>query len=121
MKKDKIIYWTTTGILAAMMLMSAVMYFTNPEAKEGFVKIGFPDFFRIELGLAKGLAAIALLLPMVPRTLKSFAYAGLVIVFVSAAIAHFAIGDAKGAAMPIVLLGVLGASYWSLNRVFPTA
>lgn len=119
MKKDKIIYWATTGIIATMMLMSAVMYLTSPEAKEGFAKIAFPDFFRVELGISKGLAAIALLLPMVPRTFKGFAYAGLVVVFVSAAITHFAIDDAKGAIMPLVMLGVLGTSYWAFNRIYP--
>jgi hypothetical protein len=53
MNKNKIIYWTSTGLVSAMMLMSAVMYFTMPEAKEGFAHAGFPDYFRIELGTAK--------------------------------------------------------------------
>ncbi len=37
MKKNKIIYWTATGILGAMMLFSAYGYLTNKEMKGAFV------------------------------------------------------------------------------------
>jgi len=43
MKKDKIIYWVATGVVVAMMLMSGVIYFANPEVAAGFVKLGFSD------------------------------------------------------------------------------
>ncbi len=58
MKQDNIIYWVSTGIFCALMLMSGFMYFTSPEAKAGFVHIGLPDWFREELGTAKILGAI---------------------------------------------------------------
>lgn len=120
MKKDKIIYWATTAIVGLMMLASAVMYMTQASVKEGFQQMGFPDFFRVELGIAKGLAGIALLLPMVPRSLKIIAYVGLLIVFVSAMIAHIAIGDVPGAMAPLFFLLLLGGSYWAYNRVYPS-
>lgn len=118
MKRDKIIYWVTTAIVGLMMLASAVMYMTQASVKEGFQQMGFPDFFRVELGVAKGLAGIALLVPMVPRSLKVIAYVGLLIVFVSAMIAHIAIGDAPGAGAPLFFLLLLGGSYWAYNRVY---
>ena len=46
MKTNKIIYWTTTGIISTMMLFSAFGYFTNPDMKAAFVHLGFPDYFR---------------------------------------------------------------------------
>jgi hypothetical protein len=112
MKKNKIIYWASTGIISAMMLFSAFGYFTNEEMKNGFTHLGFPDYFRIELGAAKAIGALALLIPMIPVKLKEFAYAGFGIVFISAIIAHLASGDAVSMAItPVVMLGILSVSY----------
>ncbi len=112
MKKDKIIFWISTALTAFMMLFSAFNYFTNPGMKAGFPHLGFPDYFRIELGTAKVLAAIALLLPIAPALLKELAYAGLAITFVSATIAHAASGDpAAMVVSPLIFLAVLATSY----------
>jgi DoxX-like family len=112
MKKETIIYWATTGLVSLMMLFSGYSYFANPDMKAAFAHTGFPDFFRVELGVAKILGVAALLVPMVPTTLKNFAYAGFAIVLASAAIAHYSIGDPISAVMtPLVILGLLGVSY----------
>lgn len=116
MKKDTIIYWTTTGLISAMMLFSAYSYFTSEEIKAAFVHLGFPSWFRIELGVAKMLAAIAIVLPSIPARFKGFAYAGLAITFISAIIAHMSMGDVKGAMMPLLFLLVLAVSYFFLLR-----
>ena len=50
MRVKKIIYWTSTVLISLMMLSSAWGYFTNPDMKGAFVHLGFPDYFRIELG-----------------------------------------------------------------------
>ncbi|GAB3650337.1 hypothetical protein GCM10028791_17360 [Echinicola sediminis] len=108
LNKERIIYWLTTGLVAIMMLFSAFAYFTNPEVQASFVKLGFPDFFRIELGVAKILGALVLLIPGIPQLVKTGAYAGFAIVFVSAFIAHLAIGDPIAVSlMPLVFLVVL--------------
>ncbi|WP_320463380.1 DoxX family protein [Pedobacter sp. CFBP9032] len=111
-KAKKIIYWATTGIITAMMLFSAFGYFTNPDMKAAFVHLGFPDYFRIELGILKVLGALALILPMVSDKIKSFAYFGFALTFISAFIAHLASGDPISVAiMPIVFLVILAISY----------
>ena len=113
MKTNKIIYWVSTGIISAMMLFSAFGYFTSPEMKAAFVHLGFPDYFRIELGIAKILGAVVLLLPMIPAKIKDFAYFGFALVFLSASVAHAAVGDpASGIITPLVILGILGVSYF---------
>lgn len=118
MQKDKIIYWVSTGLISAMMLMSAFGYFTSEEMKGAFTHLGFPDFFRMELGAAKLLGVLALLIPMVPAKLKEFAYFGFIITFVSAFIAHFSVGDPMSMAiMPLVMLGVLLVSYIYYGKV----
>jgi DoxX-like family len=117
MKKDKIIYWATTGIIGAMMLMSTFMHFTNPEVAAQFRQIGFQDWFRIELGAAKFLGAVTLLIPAVPMRFKTWAYVGFGITFISAALMHFSNGDGIAkVAVPLVLLSILGVSSHYLDK-----
>lgn len=118
MRSNRIIYWTTTGLIGAMMLFSAFSYFANPEVAEGFRHLGFPDYFRVELGIAKIIGAIVLLLPQVPVKFKEWAYAGFAITFVSASIGHFTSGDPLSMVIaPLVFMIVLIVSNIYLNRI----
>ncbi len=118
MKKDKIIYWVSTGVIGAMMLFSGYSYFTNPQIVEGFKHMGFPDFFRVELGIAKIIGALVLLIPQIPTKIKEWAYAGFIITFVSASIAHINAGDpTPNAIIPLVMLAVLLVSNFYLSKV----
>jgi len=124
MKKNKIIYWSSTVIIALLMLFSAYSYLTSEAVKGAFVHLGFPSYFRIELAMAKLLGAVILLIPFVPAAFKQFAYGGFAITFISAAIAHIAAGDAAShAVMPLVFLGILGVSWFyhnkTINRAVP--
>jgi hypothetical protein len=108
---QKYVYWGTTALLALMMAGSGTMYFVAEGAAETFAKLGFPDYFRVELGIAKILGAVALVAP-VPRAVKEWTYAGFTISFVSALIAHAAVGDPVSALIPpAIALGLLVASY----------
>jgi hypothetical protein len=116
MKRTNIIYWAVTSLVALQLLMAGVMYFTSPEVVSGFVHLGFPDYFRQELGIAKLIAAPVIMLPMVPLRMKEWAYAGLGITFLSAFIAHSAVdGPATGIA-PLVSLVLLAISYIYLHK-----
>lgn len=119
--KQKVIYWVLTGVFSAMMLFAAYSYFTDETIKGAFVHLGFPDYFRIELATAKLFGAAALLIPLVPRALKDFAYAGFTINLVSAVIAHLSLGDPMSAWLPpLVFLGVLVGSFISYQKVIAT-
>lgn len=112
MKKNNIIYWTTTGLFSAMMLFSASMYFTSPEVGAGFTKMGFQDAFRIELGIAKIIGALVLLIPFFKGSIKEWAYAGFGITLISASILHASIGDPTANIIsPLIFLGVLAVSH----------
>ena len=112
MKKESVIFWTATGIFSLMMLFSAYNYFTAPELAAAFQHLGFPDYFRIELAVAKILGVLALLIPPVPKGFKQFAYAGFTINLISAAIAHGSKGDpAQGIILPILHYIILAVSY----------
>jgi hypothetical protein len=117
MKKNKIIYWVSTGIITVMMLYIAFGYFTNTEMKASFIHLGFPDYFRVELGVFKVFGALALIIPIVPNKIKEYAYFGFGLTFISAFIAHVASGDPTPMAiMPIVFLAILVVSYIFHNR-----
>jgi DoxX-like protein len=120
MKKNEIIYWTTTGIVAAIMLWSAFNFSFNEEMKGGFAHLGLPSWFRIELTVAKVLGALALLIPMIPGRIKEFAYFGFALTIVSASIAHLSSGDGILHGLePLVFLGILIVSYLSYHQAPP--
>jgi len=92
-RKERLIYWTTTGIVVGIMLLSALNFAFNPAMKGAFAHLGLPNWFRVELTVAKILGAFALLIPTVPRRIKEFAYFGFAITLISASIAHLSSGD----------------------------
>ena len=118
MKRDKTIYWISTALISLMMLFAAFSYFTSPMAKTGFAHLGFPDYFRIELGIAKILGVIALITPGIPARIKGFAYSGFIITFISAFIAHLSSGDPVTVALnPVIALIILSVSYIYYLRI----
>ena len=107
----KVVYWTSTGIVAVMLLF-ALSYLTgSAEVVSAFTKAGYPQHLRIILGIVKPAAAIVLLLPGV-ALLKEWAYAGAAFTWVMAFVAHYSAGDgAQIWVMPLVLLALLSVSY----------
>ncbi len=117
--KLKIGYWVVTGLFGVMMMFSAYMYLTGAQpVVEGFRHLGYPDYFRTLLGVSKLLGAVALLVPLVPRTLREWAYAGFAINLVSAAVSHAAMGDpASQSISPMVGLAILLTSHQLWHRL----
>jgi hypothetical protein len=123
-KRERIIYWTTTGIVSSVMVFSIINFtfldrFPFPEG--GFVHLGFPNYFRTELTIAKALGVLALLVPSVPAKIKEFAYFGFAITLISASFAHFSSGDARISVLfiidPLIFLALLIVSYVYLNKI----
>jgi hypothetical protein len=120
-RKDKLVYWISTGIVCAVMVFSIINFVFNdhfpfPNGKEGaFAHLGLPGYFKVELTIAKILGVLALLMPKVPRKIREFAYCGFAITLVSAAIAHSARGDAALSVLfvidPLIFLVILIVSY----------
>jgi len=107
----KITYWTTT-VIVAVMLMFALSYLTGSEqVVSGFAKAGYPQHLRIVLGIVKPMAAIVLLLPGL-ALVKEWAYAGVAFTWIMAFITHYSAGDGVQVwAMPLALLALLIVSY----------
>lgn len=108
-------YWVATVLFAAMMTMSAVMYLTQPTMAAAFRHLGFPQTFRVELGVAKLLGAVALLAP-VPARVREWAYAGFGITLISAVIAHGTVDGGSKTVAPVVAFALLALSYVGWSR-----
>ena len=77
MKSTKIIYWTTTILVAGFMLFSAIPDIMMVEEAVTFIKnLGYPTYYIPFIGVAKLLGSIAILVPTFHK-IKEWAYAGL--------------------------------------------
>lgn len=89
-KHNKTLYWIAKGFISFFILFSAWFSYTHAADLR---KLGFPDYFRIELVIAKIIGAIVLLLPFTPVRVKDWVYTGFLIAMISALIAHICSGD----------------------------
>lgn len=111
-------YRLATGLLCLQMGFTAYAQLTLPQVAASFAHLGYPDYFRVELALAKLLAIVVLLAP-VPARMKEWAYAGFAFTLVSALIAHLAVGDgptAWGWAAGTSVLWTLSYTLWRRTR-----
>jgi hypothetical protein len=116
----KTAYWIVTGLLCAVMAFSAFRYLTGaPMMVEKFHHLGYPDYFRRALGVAKALGVLALLMPRVPANLREWAYAGFAFDLIAAVVSHLASGDGAGTSLlPLLVCGpLLFASYHLRQRL----
>lgn len=124
MKKEKLIYQLSTGIVSAVILFSIISFtaFDYTMYPEGaFNHLGLPPYFKVEITIAKILGLLALLLPRIPVKIREFAYAGFGITFVSASFAHYSVGDGLLYIIdPLLFLGCLIVSYiyWKKVKIF---
>lgn len=102
-----------TGLLTLSLALAGFSYLTSHQAAEAFTHLGFPDYFRKELGIAKIICAVVLILPVVPAKVKGWAYTGAFIVFVSAIIAHLSKDNIATALQPVFALCLCSVSVFA--------
>ena len=112
MKKDKIIYWTATTIIALFEGLMPALTSQTEMAKEGIRHLGYPEYFGNAIVIFKVLGVLALIFPQVPKRVKEWAYAGFVFDFIFATISHGAVDGINGQTFfPLIVLAILGVSY----------
>jgi hypothetical protein len=121
-KRDRLVYGISTGIIALLMASSALNFAFNESQKAAFQHLGLPGWFRIELTIAKLAGVVALVLPASPPLARQFAYFGFGLTIVSADVAHLSSGD------PVwfipahaFFLATLVVSYRSFHRLHGAA
>jgi hypothetical protein len=108
-------FWIVTVLFCVQMTFTAYAQLRLPQVAAAFAHLGFPNYFRVELSLAK-LVGVALLLAPVPPRLKEWAYAGFTFDLGSAIVAHVAVGDGAQAWGWAAITGVLLALSYVLSR-----
>ena len=92
-KRNKIIYWIATSLLAVGMLQSGIFAVLRTKQWVDLVtNLGYPVYFLTILGVWKILGVIAILIPRF-KLIKEWAYAGFFFAMTGALISHLAIGD----------------------------
>lgn len=112
MKKEKIIFWTATSIIALFEGVMPALTSQTELAKEGIRHLGYPDYFGTALIVFKISGVLALVIPQVPKRLKEWAYAGFTFNFIFATISHAAVdGMDFQTFFPLIVLSILMVSY----------
>lgn len=115
MKSKTIGYWTTTALSALLIGSGGIMQvMRTPDAVTGIVRLGYPVYFVVLLGVWKVLGAVAIVTPGFPR-LKEWAYAGIIFDLTGAAVSHAASGSSGGNVIGPVVFAVLALASWALR------
>jgi len=99
-----VMYWTTTILISAFLLLSSYTYLFSKTTIEGIKALGFPDFFRIQLAILKLIAVFLLLIPSVPIQIKEWTYAGIGLFLITAFVAHLKHRDSIGILIILIIL-----------------
>jgi uncharacterized membrane protein YphA (DoxX/SURF4 family) len=95
--------WALTGLLACLFAFAGSGKFVSPEAAKQFAAFGYPDWFRVLIGVVEVGGALALLLPRA----AFYGVGALAVVMAGAVFTLLRAGEVPQAVVPVVLLGLL--------------
>lgn len=106
-------YWLATVLVAVAFLVPGFGNLAHaPHVADDMAHLGYPVYFSTILGAWKVLGAVTLLLPGL-RTLKEWAYAGMIFDLTGAAISRGVSGDgALSMLIPLAIAAAVMASWW---------
>jgi uncharacterized membrane protein len=106
-KRNKIIYWIATSLLAIGMLQSGIFaVLRTKQWVDIMTPLGYPVYFLTILGVWKILGVIAILVPGY-KLVKEWAYAGFFFAMTGALASHLFCGDYHA-------LSIMGPSFQAL-------
>ena len=118
MKKDKIIYWVSTGFIFLFEGVMPALTSQTQMAKEGIAHLGYQPYFGVMLVIFKVLGALALILPQVPAKIKEWAYAGFGFVFIAAFVGNVSMYRLNPMSFfPLVIFGIMIVSYVYFHKL----
>lgn len=111
------LYFVSTGLLA-LFILPGIFFINSPMAQEGTKHLGLPNWFRLELGVASFIGGFILIIPIIGKRIKEWAYVGLGIVYISAFIAHLSVdGIVPMSFTPLVTFAFLLTSYLTYHKL----
>ena len=116
MKTTKIVYWVSTSMICLFALSAVQM--NSEMAIEGSKHVLIPRYLSIEISIGQLIGLVLLIVPAIPKRFKEWAYVGFGIMYITATIAHIAVGDPfSNTIMAIVFFGLLLVSYTSFHKL----
>jgi hypothetical protein len=106
MKTTKIVYWVSTSIICLFALSAVQM--NSEMAIEGSKHVLIPRYLSIEISIGQLIGLVLLIVPAVPKRFKEWAYVGFGIMYISALVAHLAVGD------PFIPFGLMALLFFCL-------
>lgn len=118
MKKHKIIFWITTGLIFLFEGVMPALTSQSQMSIDGFTSLGYPVYFVTVLTVFKVLGSIVLIVPAFKGRYKEWAYAGFGIDFICAFISLVVVAGFNATALlPVVAFLILALSYNSWNKL----
>lgn len=118
MKKHKIIFWISTGILFLFEGILPALTSQSEVSIQGITSLGYPVYFVTLLTVFKVLGSIVLIVPKFPKNVKEWAYAGFGIDFICAFVSIWAVvGISSGLLVPLLAMILLVLSYTSYHKL----
>ena len=106
MKTTKIVYWVSTSIICLFALSAVQM--NSEMAIEGSKHVLIPRYLSIEISIGQLIGLVLLIIPAIPKRFKEWAYVGFGIMYISALVAHIAVGD------PFIPFGLMAVVFFGL-------
>ena len=116
----KTLYWVFTSLLALLLIADGFGGITQQQAGQDVLRhLGYPMYLLIIAGIAKLLAAIALIQTRY-TTIKEWAFAGIAINFAGAFASRAFVGDSGlELIFPLIMLAFMFVPYFLWKRVQP--
>jgi hypothetical protein len=112
MKKDLIIFWVFTTIIALFEGVMPALTFNSEMAKEGIKHLSYPEYFGPILAAFKVLGILAIVLPMIPARYKEWAYGCFFVELAFAFLSHLAVDGLTGMSVfPLFIMALFAGSY----------
>jgi len=121
MKKNKIIFWTTTSFLFLFqgMVPLYTLFFEPSSVTAGAIYLQYPEYFAYVIITFKILGSVLLIIPGLPRQLKEWTYAGFAFDVICASVSFFVVdGFGFGGFFPLIILAITVVSYVAYFKVY---
>jgi uncharacterized membrane protein YphA (DoxX/SURF4 family) len=121
MKKNRIIFWTTTVFLFLFegVMPLSTLIFAPSQITAGTVSLDYPAYFAYVIIAFKIVGSILLIIPGLPRPLKEWTYAGFAFNFICASVSHFVVdGFDFVSFFPLIILAIAAVSYVTYFKVY---
>ncbi len=119
--KKKLIFWTGISLLAGWFGTSGLLEITkNPIVWNYTIKMGYPPFFIVTLGIAKLLGVLVLLIPNKLTWLKEWVFAALFIDVIFAGVSVYHYTGISGMIKPLIAFLIILVTYIMFRKIHPS-